>query len=258
MMENLHDEKPDMTHELKGRVALVTGAARNIGRAIALDLAGGGASVMVTAQSDSDGLRETVGLIEAAGGQAVAHLADVTDEASVAALVSATLAAFGRLDILVNNAAVRTEVPFAVMTLKDFRAVTSVALEGPFLCARAAFEALSASDAASIINIGGLTAYTGARDRVHVIAAKAGLDGMTKALAHDLGPSGITVNLVSPGLIETIRVGHEPGHHAVRTTLLGRRGTPEDVAGMVRFLAGPKARYLTGQTMHVNGGLYLP
>jgi 3-oxoacyl-[acyl-carrier protein] reductase len=247
-----------MTGELQGKVALVTGGARNIGRAIALDLAAAGASVMVSARTDKEGLEETVRLAEANGGKAAAHLADVTDETSVAALIAAVLTTYGRLDILVNNAAVRTEVPFARMTLADFRAVTSVALEGPFLCARAALDALSASDGGAIINIGGLTAYTGAKDRVHVIAAKAGLDGMTKALAHDLAAKGITVNLVSPGLIETVRAGHEPRHHAARTTLLGRRGTPEDVAGMVRYLAGPKARYITGQTLHVNGGLYLP
>ncbi len=247
-----------MTEELAGRVALVTGGARNIGRAIACDLAAGGAAVMVTAHTDMVGLQETVRLIEENGGHAAALLADVTDENAVAALVAGTLQAFGRLDILVNNAAVRTEKPFATMTLVDFRAVTSVALEGPFLCARAALSALSASDGAAIINIGGLTAYIGAKDRVHVVAAKAGLDGFTKALAHDLAASGITVNLVSPGMIETVRAGHEPGHHAARTTLLGRRGTPDDVAGMVRYLAGPRARYVTGQTMHVNGGVYLP
>ncbi|MGL4635377.1 MAG: SDR family NAD(P)-dependent oxidoreductase [Beijerinckiaceae bacterium] len=247
-----------MTAELSGRVALVTGGARNIGRAIALDLAAGGASVMVTARSDMAGLQETVALIEQAGGTAAAWLADVTDEASVKALVAGTVARFGALDTLVNNAAVRTEVPFAQMTLADFRAVTSVALEGPFLCACAALEALAKSSHASIINIGGLTAYTGAKDRVHVIAAKAGLDGMTKALAHDLAASGITVNLVSPGLIDTVRAGHQPGHHATRKTLLGPLGTPQDVAGMVRYLAGPRARYVTGQTMHINGGAYLP
>jgi 3-oxoacyl-[acyl-carrier protein] reductase len=247
-----------VTGELAGRVALVTGGARNIGRAIACDLAAGGAAVMVTARTDMAGLQETVRLIEHSGGRAAALLADVTDENSLAALVAGTLQAFGRLDILVNNAAVRTEKPFATMTLADFRAVTSVALEGPFLCVRAAFSALSASDGAAVINIGGLTAYTGAKDRVHVVAAKAGLDGLTKALAHDLAASGITVNLVSPGMIETVRSGHEPGHHAARTTLLGRRGTPDDVAGLVRYLAGPRARYVTGQTMHVNGGVYLP
>ncbi len=247
-----------MTGELAGRVALVTGGARNIGRAIACDLAAGGAAVMVTARADMTGLQETVRLIELDGGRAAALLADVTDENSVAVLMAGALQAFGRLDILVNNAAVRTEKSFSMMTLADFRAVTSVALEGPFICARAALTALSVSDGAAIINIGGLTAYTGAKDRVHVVAAKAGLDGLTKALAHDLAPSGITVNLVSPGMIETVRAGHEPGHHAGRTTLLGRRGTPDDVAGMVRYLAGPRARYVTGQTMHVNGGVYLP
>jgi 3-oxoacyl-[acyl-carrier protein] reductase len=247
-----------MKGELSGRVALVTGGSRNIGRAIAVDLAAAGASVMVTARTDIEGLNETVAMITSQAGRAAALLADVTDEASTAALVAGTLATFGRLDILVNNAAVRTEVPFAQMTLEAFRAVTSVALEGPFICARASLDALSASDAPAIINIGGLTAYTGAKDRIHVIAAKAGLDGLTKALAHDLAPIGITVNLVSPGMIDTVRAGHQPAHHATRRTLIGRLGTPEDVAGMVRYLAGPRGRYLTGQTMHVNGGVYLP
>jgi 3-oxoacyl-[acyl-carrier protein] reductase len=244
--------------ELAGRVALVTGGSRNIGRAIARALAAGGASVMVTARSDMDALKETVRLIAAEGGKAAAHLADVTDEASVQALVAATLAAFGRLDILVNNAAMRTEKRFPEMTLAAFRAVTSVALEGPFLCCRAAMAALSASDAGAIVNIGGLTAYTGAKDRAHVVAAKAGLDGLTKALAHDLAPHGITVNLVSPGLIDTVRAGARPAHHAARKTLVGRHGTPEDVAAMVRHLAGPQSRYVTGQTIHVNGGVHLP
>jgi 3-oxoacyl-[acyl-carrier protein] reductase len=247
-----------MKGELSDRVALVTGGSRNIGRAIAVDLAAAGASVMVTARTDIEGLNETVAMITSQAGRAAALLADVTDEASTAALVAGTLATFGRLDILVNNAAVRTEVPFAQMTLEAFRAVTSVALEGPFICARASLDALSASDAPAIINIGGLTAYTGAKDRIHVIAAKAGLDGLTKALAHDLAPIGITVNLVSPGMIDTVRAGHQPAHHATRRTLIGRLGTPEDVAGMVRYLAGPRGRYLTGQTMHVNGGVYLP
>jgi 3-oxoacyl-[acyl-carrier protein] reductase len=208
--------------------------------------------------SDRAGLQETVELIEARGGKAMAHLADVTDETSVRVLVAATRAAFGRLDILVNNAAVRNEKAFADMTLADFRAVTSVALEGPFLCCRAALDALAASDAGTIVNIGGLTAYLGAKSRAHVVAAKAGLDGLTKALAHDLGPLGITVNLVSPGLIDTLRAGSQPAHHAERKTLVGRHGAPEDVAAMVRHLAGPGARYMTGQTIHVNGGVYLP
>ncbi len=155
----------------------MTGAAKNIGRAIALALAAGGAKVMASARGDAEGLAETVRLVRAAGGEAESVLADVTDEAAVEAMVAAALARFGRLDILVNNAAVRTETPFAQLTLAEFRKVSSVALEGPFLCARAALPALKASGRGAILNIGGLTAYTGARDRAHVVAAKAGLDG---------------------------------------------------------------------------------
>ena len=247
-----------MSQELQGRVALVTGGAKNIGRAIALALAEGGAKVMVTALSNREGLDEVVGAIRAAGGAADAMLADVTSEASIAGLVKATVERFGGLDILVNNAAIRNEAPFRQLTLATFRDVMSVALEGPFLVSQAAIPALEKSDGATIINIGGLTAYTGAKDRAHVVAAKAGLDGLTKAMAHDLAESGITVNLVSPGMIETARPGHAPAHHATRRTLLGRLGTPEDIAGMVRYLAGPQARYVTGQTLHANGGVYLP
>jgi 3-oxoacyl-[acyl-carrier protein] reductase len=247
--------------ELEGRVALVTGAAKNIGRAIAVALAEGGARVMVSARSSADEIAETVRLIDTAGGEAASVLADITDETSVQDMIAAAEHRFGALDILVNNAAIRTEVSFENLTLAEFRKVTSVALEGPFLCARAALPALRASGRGAIINIGGLTAYTGAKDRAHVVAAKAGLDGLTKALAHDLAPDGITANLVSPGLIDTVRGGHSPGaptHHKHHATLLGRKGHPEEVAAMVRHLAGPGARFITGQTFHVNGGAYLP
>lgn len=247
--------------ELDGRVALVTGAARNIGRAIALDLANGGAKVLVAAHSDKAGLDETVAAIAAAGGSAHAMTADVTDEAHVTAMVQEALDRFGRLDVLVNNAAVRGETPLAQMTLAEWRRVVSVTLEGPFLCARAALPALIASGQGAIINIGGLTGYTGARNRAHVVSAKAGLDGLTKALAHELADNAITVNLVSPGLIDTVRGKHNPtnpDHHRRHETLLGRRGRPEEVAAMVRHLAGPSGRFITGQTIHVNGGVYLP
>lgn len=248
-------------HELAGHVALVTGAARNIGRAIALDLAAGGAKVVAVAQSDKAGIDETVAAIAALGSEALAVLADVTDEASVAAMTKAAIGRFGRLDILVNNAAVRGETPLAEMTLAEWRRVVSVTLEGPFLCARAALPHLIASGHGAIVNIGGLTGYTGARNRAHVVSAKAGLDGLTKALAHELGDRAITVNLVSPGLIDTVRGKHTPAspdHHRRHETLLGRRGRPEEVAAMVRHLAGPNGRFITGQTIHVNGGVYLP
>ena len=247
--------------ELRGHVALVTGAARNIGRAIALDLAAGGARIVVSAQSDRSGLDETVAAIAAIGGEAHAVLADVTDETAVKAMVDAAVSRYGRLDILVNNAAVRGETPLGQMSLGEWRRVIGVCLEGPFLCCRAALPALTASGHGAIVNIGGLTGYTGARNRVHVVSAKSGLDGMTKALAHELADANITVNLVSPGLIDTVRGKHNPtnpDHHRRHDTLLGRRGRPEEVAAMVRHLAGPNGRFVTGQTIHVNGGVYLP
>ncbi|RDJ21830.1 SDR family NAD(P)-dependent oxidoreductase [Bosea caraganae] len=247
--------------ELDGKVALITGAARNIGRAIALELAAGGAAVMGVALSDEAGLGEMAAAVEAEGGKAAWQLADVTKPDSVRAAVAATLERFGRIDILVNNAAIRGEVAFDEMTLAQWHQVLGVTLDGPFLCSQAALEALTASGAGAIINIGGLTAYTGAKQRAHVVTAKAGLDGLTKALAQELAERQITVNLVSPGLIDTVRGGHsaaQPDHHKHRTTLLGRRGRPQEVAAMVRYLAGPNGRYLTGQTMHVNGGAYLP
>ena len=125
------------------------------------------------------------------------------------------------------------------------------------MCAHAALPHLISAGGGSIVNIGGLSSYTGAARRAHVIAAKAGLVGLTRALAHDLAPHGITVNCVAPGLIATARRGPEPAHHAQHATLIGRRGTPDDIAGVVRFLCGPDARYITGYTLHANGGVFM-
>jgi 3-oxoacyl-[acyl-carrier protein] reductase len=116
---------------------------------------------------------------------------------------------------------------------------------------------LIASGRGAIVNIGGLTAYTGAAERAHVITAKAGLGGFTRALATELAAQSVTANLVAPGLIDTVRAGPRPAHHQKSATLVGRRGTPEEVAAMVRYLAGPRARFVTGQTIHVNGGFYM-
>jgi 3-oxoacyl-[acyl-carrier protein] reductase len=244
--------------ELDGAVALITGAAHNIGRAIALDLADAGAAVTVITRADVAGVKAVAAEIEGRGGRALALQADVTKPEDTRRMVDETVKAFGRLDILVNNAGIRPEGAFETLTLDDWDAVLSVILDGPFLCTQAALAALEKSDRAAIVNIGGLTAYTGAPRRVHVITAKAGLDGMTKALAVELAPKGITVNLVAPGLIETKRDGEEPAHRKTRTILAPRRGQPEDVAAMVRHLAGPKGRYITGQTIHVSGGVYMP
>lgn len=250
------------SHELEGHIALVTGASRNIGRAIALALADAGASVAIVARSDRDAAEAVAREVEATGSRAIVLLGDVAQEADASRLVEQTVAALGGLSLLVNNAAIRREAPIETLSLEDWREVMGVTLDGAFLMSRAAIPHLLASMHGGIINIGGLTAYTGALHRAHVIAAKAGLDGFTKALAHELGPRGVTVNLVSPGMIDTSRIhastGGEPTHHNTTRTLVGRRGTPEEVAAAVRYLAGPATRFVTGQTIHVNGGAFLP
>lgn len=244
--------------ELEGSVALVTGAARNIGRAIALQLADAGAAVALVTRSDVEGIESVAAEIESVGGRALPVKADITRIDDVTRMVEETVATFGRLDILVNNAGIRPEGPFEQISLDEWHQVLGVILDGPFLCCQAALPHLEKSDRASIVNLGGLTAYLGAAHRAHVITAKAGLDGFTKALAVELAPKKITVNLVAPGLIETKRAGEEPVHRKTRTILAPRRGQPSDIAAMVRLLVGPNGRYITGQTIHINGGVYLP
>jgi 3-oxoacyl-[acyl-carrier protein] reductase len=244
--------------ELAGKVALVTGAARNIGRAIARSLGAGGASVMVNARTSRAEAEKTVEMI---GSNAAMHLADVTKPDEVTALVDATVKRFGRLDVLVNNAAVRYETAFASMTFQEWKEVLSIVLDGAFLCARAALPHLIKAGGGTIVNIGGQTAHKGASERAHVITAKAGIAGLTKALALDLAPHQITVNCVVPGTIESQRglpgAPERPAHRRAPPPI-GRRGEPEEIAAMVRMLCGPDARYITGQAIHVNGGGYLP
>jgi 3-oxoacyl-[acyl-carrier protein] reductase len=245
--------------ELDGRVAIVTGAGRNIGRAIALALAEAGASVVVNGRASREAVDGVVREIEAGGGAALAAMADVADEAAVERMLAAAAARFGRVDILVNNAAGRPEQALEEMTLADWRGVLATVLDGAFLTMKAALPRLKASGAGAIINIGGVSGHVGAKRRAHVVTAKAGLIGLTKALAHELAEHGVTANCVVPGFIATARDPSKPlpHHHGATRTLSGRLGTPEEIAAAVRFLAGPQARYITGQTLHVNGGVYL-
>jgi 3-oxoacyl-[acyl-carrier protein] reductase len=248
-----------MTNELSGKVAVVTGAGRNIGRAIALALAESGASVVVNARRNRAEAESVAREIEASGGKALTHIGDVADTKAVQAMVEAAAKKFGRIDILVNNAALRREKPFAEMEYREWREILDVTLDGAFHCIKACLPQLRQSGAGTIVNIGGLSAHTGAANRAHVVTAKAGIIGLTRALAHDLASDGINVNCVVPGLIGTPRPKDrpEPAHHLTHGTIRGERGRPEDVAAMVRFLCGPAARYINGQAIHANGGAYL-
>ena len=246
------------TKELTGKVAIVTGSGRNIGRAIALALAQAGASVVVNVRSNKAEADGVVREIESAGGKATAVIGDVAEEKTAPMLAGAALKHFGRIDILVNNAALRREKPIDQMTYADWREVMGVILDGSFRCVHACLPALK-KNGGSIVNIGGMSAHIGSKDRAHVITAKAALVGFSRALAHDLAPHKITANCIVPGAIDTARpaTSPAPAHHLTHGTITGTRGKPEDVAAMVRYLCGPGGSYVTGQTIHVSGGGYL-
>jgi len=243
--------------DLAGRVAVVTGSSRNIGRAIAVGLAGAGAAVVVNARRSAAEAEAVADEIRKAGGRAAVAIADVADPGAAAALVAAAVESFGRLDILVNNAAVRREIDFARLDYREWREIVSIILDGAYLCSHAALPHLIASGSGTVVNISGVSAFTGGAGRAHVVAAKAGVAGLTRALAHDLAPHRITVNCVVPGFIDTQRADGVPARHASVRPLAGRLGRPEEIAAVVRFLCGPDARYITGQSIHANGGVFM-
>ena len=246
------------SNELAGKVAVVTGAGRNIGRAIALALADGGASVVVNVRSNKDEADKVVGEIKAAGGKAVVVIGDVADPKVAQAMADAAMKSFGRIDILVNNAALRRENSIVDMSYDEWREVMGVILDGSFHCVKACVPAMR-KNGGSIVNLGGMSAHIGSKGRAHVMTAKAALVGFSRALAHDLAGDKITANCVVPGAIATTRpsTSLNPAHHLTHGTITGERGKPEDVAAMVRFLVGPGGRSVTGQTLHVNAGAYL-
>lgn len=241
--------------EFAGKVALVTGAARNIGRAISLSLAAGGAKVAVCTRANIDQARSVADEIKALGSDADAFSADLAEPAHIERMVEAVIARFGRLDLLVLNAAIREHAPFEEITYADWRRVLGTDLDSTFVFAKTCLPAMKKAGGGVIVTFAGVTALLGLGGRPHVAAAKHGIVGLTKALAQDLAEFNVRVNCISPGQIDTSRAAGNERPSRVTQIPLGRKGTPFEIAGMVRSLCGPAGAYMTGQTLHINGGL---
>jgi len=245
---------------LAGKVALVTGAGKNIGREIARCLAADGATLIVNGRSDRAAVDEVVREIAAAGGKAIAAMGDASDPAAVPPMVEAAAAATGGIDILVSNAGLRRQTKFLEMSFAEWREILSVSLDGAFLMAKAVVPHMIRRGGGAIVGLSGISNHVGTPNRCHVSAAKAGLEGLVRALAIELAPHRITCNAVAPGTIDTVRgasAGPMPKRLGVGGVPLARKGRPEEIAAMVRLLVGPEGGYITGQTIHVNGGSFL-
>src|SRR5438045_1799552 len=245
---------------LAGKVAIVTGSGKNIGRAIAQKLAADGAAVVANGRGDRAIIEETAQEIRAAGGRALPFLADISKPDQVEAMVDAAVKEFGGVDIAINNAGLRRQTPFLQMNLEEWHEILSVALDGAFILAKATVPEMIKRGGGTLIGLSGISHHAGSSGRIHVNASKAGLEGMMRGLAIELAPHNITANCIAPGSIDTVRGASAGGPHGrgmSREIPAGRQGQPEEIAAMVRFLVGPEGRYVTGQTIHVNGGLFL-
>lgn len=248
------------------RTALITGAGRNIGRHLARRFAGAGYQVVVCARTPAS-VEAVAKEIENEGGVALGVPADVSDPDSVAALVMAATDRFGGVDVLVNNAVARVQRSIEDMTVDEWKLVLGVVLDGAFHCAKAVVPGMKSRGWGRILNMTGTAGMKGSANRLGVVTSKSGLEGFTRGLAREVAPAGITVNAISPGRIDTERgewtsqgdVSALLGHYerSQKDVPVGRKGTLDEVAALALFLAGDDAAFITGQTVAVNGGIYM-
>jgi 3-oxoacyl-[acyl-carrier protein] reductase len=243
--------------KLDGKIALVTGSGRNIGRATVLKLASEGAHVVVNARSNQKEADAVVREAEALGVKALAVIGDVAKRDQAEAMVAKALARFGRIDILINNAAIRPHKPFTELTIEDWEGVRGVVLDGAIYCTRAAIPSMVANRYGRILFFTGEGAFVGGSGRAHVSAAKMGLVGLARGLASEFAPHNIRVNVVSPGSIDTSRANPEWYHGRPPSASgipLGRQGHVDEIAATCLFLVSDDGGFITGQTLHANGG----
>ncbi len=249
---------PTSQQRLQGKVAIVTGASRGIGRATALALAAEGAAVVVNYASSQEAADLVVAEVEALGSRAIALPADVSKADQVDGLINAVMEKWGQVDVLVNNAGITRDTLLLRMKPEDWQAVIDLNLTGVFLCTRAVSKIMLKQRSGRIINITSVAGQMGNPGQANYSAAKAGVIGFTKTVAKELATRGITVNAVAPGFITTDMTADVKAEAILQFIPLGRYGKPEEVAGLIRFLAAdPAAAYITGQVMNVDGGMVM-